>query len=142
MKLWICHCPALKVRGSARWCAKQRGDIIHTGTVSVSISVYYPIRRSALSQPSCLLRPRQGTANFSRFLPGRRPARVFFQLATTRFSFVLPLRGYPTISQGWRPGHQLLVLISEPASVLTSHPQLRRRSRVVAREAPSHSSRG
>ena len=142
MKLWVCHCPTSKFRGSARWCIKQRGDTIRTGTVSVLISVYCPIPRSARSRPSCLLRPRQGTANFSRSLQGRRPARVFFQLTTMRFSFVLPLRGYPTISQGWRPGHQLLVLISDPASVLTSHPRLQRRSRVEARGAPSHSPRG
>ncbi len=54
----------------------------------------------------------------------------------------LPLRVHPIISQGWRRGHRLLVLVSVAASVLTSHRRLQRRSRVVGRGAstvPSHS---
>jgi hypothetical protein len=54
----------------------------------------------------------------------------------------LPLRGYPIIAQGLQRGHRLLVLVSVAASVLTSRPRLRRRSRVAGRGAstvPSYS---
>jgi hypothetical protein len=98
MKLWICHSPAFKFNGSARWCAKIKGDMILTGTVSVLVSKYCPTLQSVLSRSSCLLRPRQGTADFSRSPQVRRPARVFFSsqpggsacLTPSRISHNLP----------------------------------------------------
>ena len=110
------------------------GDTRHTGTFYVSTLRYCPTLQSVPSRSSCLLHPRQGTAGSSRSPPVRRPSRIF-SAYDLEVRFVLRLREYPTTSQEWRRGHQLLVSGSVPASVLTYHPQLQQRSQVVERRA-------
>jgi hypothetical protein len=74
---------------------RRRGDMIHTGIVSVLISRYCPTLRSVLSRPSCLLHLRQGTEDFSRPLQVRHPARAIFQFTIRKLGWPYPFEDIP-----------------------------------------------
>ena len=74
---------------------QTKGDMIHTGIVSVLISKYGLTLQSVLSRSSCLLHLRQGTEDFSRLLQVRHPVRTFFQFTIVRLGLPYPFKDIP-----------------------------------------------